>query len=253
MLAWFQMDYPASPICCWSRAWRCGKCWETQPELPTRVSTSHICFSYSWRIRSGILPLGCLRQALPKRWRLMGSGLDAQPSWDAPRASPAISRPRMSTIKRAATLLRSIGDRWALSIVLSHLGLIAYKQKDYQTARAWFEYRIAVGRELAFQRSCGPATVWLGFAALAEDDLASAAALFKEALTLSSTIRPRQPFCSRLFRVWRWSHNGEGHLKQAVHLWAARQTILHARQTMWPSDSKIDDEADISDFRARLR
>ena len=153
--------------------------------------------------------------------------------------------------QESADLLRSIGDRWALSTVLSHLGLIAYKQKDYHTARTWFEYRLSVGRELGFKALVAAATLWLGFVALAEDDPAPAAALHREALALSR--QSSDDGCvieclQGLAVVARL----RGSLTQAVHLWAARQALIHAGSSFLPSESHVDDEAEISGLRARL-
>ena len=153
--------------------------------------------------------------------------------------------------QESAHLLRAIGDRWALSTVFSHLGLIAYKQKDYHTARTWFEYRLSVGRELGFRALVAAATLWLGFVALAEDDLALAAALHREALALSRQSSDDGCVIECLQGLAVVARR-RGSPTQAVHLWAARQALIHAGSSFLPSESHVDDEAEISSLRARL-
>jgi hypothetical protein len=87
--------------------------------------------------------------------------------------------------REAADLARPLGDRWLLSLTLSHMGLVSYYLGDYAAARSLIEYRRATGREFGFAGHQTLATFWLGRVALAEQDLAQAVELFKEALLLS--------------------------------------------------------------------
>ena len=244
MLAWFQCDYQAArPLLEQSVAmWQAlgdstGNC------LPA-ASTSAYCFFHEGESDLAF----AFWDACGKHFRSVGDswglawtlaflGRDARESGDFEAARVYY--------QESASLLRSIGDRWALSIVLSHLGLIAHEQKDYQTARTWFEYRIAVGRELASRVLCSRLLNGWDPPRWRRMILAQAAALFKK-LTLSRPFGLDDFFRSRLFKVWRWSHNGEEPSSKPSICGQPGQTLLHARHTMWPSDPTIDDEAAIS-------
>ena len=120
----------------------------------------------------------------------MGPGLDAR-LFRTCRVTVPISRPRVH-LSRGATLLRSLGDRWSLSIILSHLGLCRLQSKRLSDGTDMVRIPDRGWPRVGLQGLVAVGSLRWGFATLAEDDLALATALFREGVTIvdNSVVTP---------------------------------------------------------------
>ena len=66
---------------------------------------------------------------------------------------------------------RGVGDEWLIAWALHLLGMAAYIEADYPTARAYYERSLAIRRELGFQEGDGILLMLLGIVAVRQGDL----------------------------------------------------------------------------------
>jgi non-specific serine/threonine protein kinase len=81
-------------------------------------------------------------------------------------------------------LWRAVGDAWSIALVLNSLGEDARREKNYASARTFYEESLAIRQSLGDQRGIAVASENLGYVALHQNDLARARELFANALTL---------------------------------------------------------------------
>jgi Tetratricopeptide repeat len=64
--------------------------------------------------------------------------------------------------EESLSMLRELGDKWGITIVLLNLGHVAHSQGDYATARSMYKESLSMQRELGDKRGCAECLAGLG-------------------------------------------------------------------------------------------
>jgi tetratricopeptide (TPR) repeat protein len=82
-------------------------------------------------------------------------------------------------------LFRELDDPWGLSLALNNLGLQAYRQGDFTTARSRLEEALAIRRQVGDKWLIAQSLNYLGNAARAQGDTVTGVEKFQESLRLN--------------------------------------------------------------------
>ncbi len=81
-------------------------------------------------------------------------------------------------------LIRPVGDQWLLSLAVSHQGMIALEQLDYERARPLIEQRLQLGREFGLKHHIYTSLGFLAVIAYKQGNLRQGMVLVREAITV---------------------------------------------------------------------
>jgi tetratricopeptide (TPR) repeat protein len=114
-----------------------------------------------------------------------------------------------------------------LALPLSHLGLIAYHQGNFTTARALFEERLAIGREVGSKQFMSFSLQMLGRMAYQMGDYLQAGPLLRESLALSRETGRKQDIAGALTALAALA-GAIGHPERATRLFGAAEALLES-------------------------
>lgn len=153
--------------------------------------------------------------------------------------------------EESLTLYRQLGDRLGATYPLHNLGYLALMAQQYESAQRLFVETLHIGQQIGDRQTIANTQHHLGLAALlGAGDVETAAAHFRDSLTLAHAINQQQVMGDALIGLVATAVR-QGQFTRAVHLAGGMQTWLRQFQRGGLVEMPLYDEA-IATARAAL-
>jgi uncharacterized protein HemY len=143
-----------------------------------------------------------------------------------------------------------VGDKRAIAEILTQLGLIAYRLKEYANARTYLEEALSLRRGLYDVFAMASLLSWLGFVALHHAWYAEARQYFAESLTWFKELNSRRHIADALYGM-AGVFAAQRKFERAAKLLGAAEAILRAPGA--PPDTSLSDDADKNWIREQIQ
>jgi tetratricopeptide (TPR) repeat protein len=122
---------------------------------------------------------------------------------------------------------RATGDKFFVTMALTHLGAVAFVQRDFDAARRCYEEAVAVGRELNDKWALASSLRGLGNVVFLQGDFGAAESHLKESLISLGETREKW-LISRAFETLAEMYSAKGNYQRAARLFGAAASARDA-------------------------